>query len=83
MGWWELLTDRGRALSSIVVRFDNGELRVSAYCLSPGEQPAVLLDHLKNRAYCITDDDLCRRILAAHGYEVGSTQDRADHPLDG
>ena len=69
MGWWEIITDRGRSVASIVVRFDGRELRVSAYGLAPGERPAVLIDHLKSHAYFFDDCGRCERLLSEHGYE--------------
>jgi hypothetical protein len=69
VSWWEVLTDQGRSVSAVIVRWDWEELHVQVYCLKPGEVPLVLIDHLKNQAHFLGDPDQCHLALAAHGYE--------------
>jgi hypothetical protein len=71
VSWWELITTRSRSLKTVVVRWDGEALRVQVYCLQPGEEPAVLIDHLTNKFHCLLDDVYaCKHLLEDHQYEV-------------
>jgi hypothetical protein len=74
MSWFEVITDRGRALNMVVVRFERGELHVSVYGLQDGEGTAVLIDHLRNAAYLVADPDTCARVLLQNHYELVSSE---------
>ena len=69
MGGWELISDRGRSTQNVIVRYFDGALHVQAYGLKPGEEAAIIIDHMTKRAYCFADTGTCLRLLDEHQYE--------------
>ncbi len=74
MGWWEAITTHRRAIKSICVRFERGELRVSICGLRPGERTAALIDHLTNRVHLFESFPVCQQLLEKHRYEIATDE---------
>lgn len=74
MSWWEVITDRGRSIRTVEVRFERGELRVAVWGLGPGEKTMALIDHMKKQAHVFDVLSTCRQLAAEHNYELTSKE---------
>jgi hypothetical protein len=67
---WEIITDRGRWLRGVQVRFEGGVLHVAWVRLEPGERIAILLDRQTDQVRLYAPLDECQELALRHGYEL-------------
>src|SRR5262249_7818567 len=70
MTWWRMITTKGRLLDNFRLTFADGEIWISCVTLEAGEQMAVLIDRLNNKARLYAPVDECRRLASRHQYEL-------------
>jgi hypothetical protein len=70
MSWWSIITTKGRLLQDVCVEYAKDELRIISPALEEGEEPAVLIDHLQNKARLSAPFEECQRLAVLHQYEL-------------
>jgi hypothetical protein len=70
MSWWVMITTKGRLLQDFIVSYVDGEIRVSWVRLEEGEDVAVLIDRLNNKARLYVPLDEAQPLAARHQYEL-------------
>jgi hypothetical protein len=70
MSWWLMITTKGRLLQDFCVSFRDGGIRVSWARLEEGEDVAVLIDRLNNKARLYVPLDEAQLLAARHQYEL-------------
>jgi hypothetical protein len=67
---WEIITTKGRLLTGVQVRFENGDLHISWVKMAKGEAVAILLDRARNQVRLFAPFEDCKALAAKHGYEL-------------
>jgi hypothetical protein len=70
MSWWLMITTKGRLLQDFCLSFREGEIRVSWARLEEGEDVAVLIDRLNNKARLYVPLDAAQLLASRHQYEL-------------
>jgi hypothetical protein len=70
MSWWLMITTKSRLIQDFCVSFRDGEIRVSWARLEEGEDVAVLIDRLNNKARLYVPLDEAQSLAARHQYEL-------------
>jgi hypothetical protein len=70
MPWWLMITTKGRLLQDFCVSFRDGEIHVSWARLEEGEDVAVLIDRLNNKARLYVPLDEAQLLASRHQYEL-------------
>jgi len=69
-----MIKTKGRLLEGFLVVFVQGEIRLSWVTLREGEQIAILIDRLNNKARLYSPLDECQRLASQHQYELVDSQ---------
>ena len=71
MSWWSAITTRGRLLEDICVTYVDQEIKIIGLRpLEGGEEIAILIDRINNKARLYAPLDECQRVAALHCYEL-------------